>query len=238
MTPYDDIPLSDRDREILRVISVYLIAASDRARGSNTVPFESIEISKEDSHILADCLGALLRDERFLEKVKFSEAIIRPNAVNRKPVRNTFILRERFGHSRGKEDRISAWEQFYFDFGNMPFHEFLEIESKIFQAAELHPKVSYLLLRLLDEHKKYVEDPRHMKQLSKPGTIVRSFSKIRDQLDVAEDLFGKGAVLSNYSLAAIGTIVSDSTAFWVTRDYSTAGTISTLGAAALSLRKR
>lgn len=238
MTPYDDIPLSKNDRLILSVLSNYLLAIHDRVRAKNQVPDSEVEISQDDAHELADALAVLLRDKAFIEKVKFSEAIVRPNALKRKSLRDTFIMRERYSKAMGREERFAAWEQFYFDFGNMPFQEFLSLESTLFEAADLHPKVSSLLLRLLDEHRKYVDDPRSMSNLSRTGSTGRRLEAVRKSLKKPTDLFGVGATLSTFDIAAIGTIVCNTSAMWLSKDWSTAGTISTLGGAALAARSR
>ncbi len=120
----------------------------------------------------------------------------------------------------------------------MPFQEFLSIESKLFETADLHPKVSSLLLRLLDEHRKYVDDPRKMTGLSKTGSTNRRFHAVQKSLRRPVDLFGVCATLSTFNVAAIGTVVCNTSAMWLSKDWSTAGTISTLGGAALAARNR
>jgi hypothetical protein len=231
---YRLIKPSDRDREIIQIISETILQSIGEISGKNDGHPKDIYISDEDAAELLMLLEKLLNDPTFQRKVGFVEAIAGRNGLLKQKLARVYFANSRGLGKSGTAGNIeNEWRNFVNGYATLSFDKFISQERDILCATGFHPVVANLLLNMIFDTRDRIE--RHPE--SRKGSIVKAVDKtvnaLRDR--IVSPTFGKTIKLVN--LSSVGIIVSDSAALFTTKDLNIAGTLSTLSGAALSLKK-
>ncbi len=112
----------------------------------------------------------------------------------------------------------------------MPLTHFLRMEAKLASAANVHPRVKALILKLVEAKLTLIEEVRFGRQKLRDRAISDPPKQLLAALQ-KKDPVGKPP-MKTAKLVGIMTIVMDLSAMYTTRDWSVAAFLSTIAGAA------
>lgn len=227
----------------LRLLSLLVGLLQDQSTGAQKVANLSenlIALSDEEARELTTLLETLLGNREFLEATHFVEGLTDRRGYNERELRTLFLdARKRKGRSKALAS--ANWSDFQARIGiqinvgwgvrarKMTFEQFLELERKLFLRLGFHPSVAELLLQLLVRQNNAVESIRNSETDLKRGSIKRVVAALIAQLRERSGL--PDLRIPTTRVAGLATFVSNMSVLFTTRDWSTAGTMSTIAGA-------
>jgi hypothetical protein len=238
-----DIFLTAADRELLTLLAD-LVLSWDSASNSNIsrteIPLSNVEASR-----LLELLEQFVSSKKFVEGSYLIERILGGGSLYDKDLRDIYLSwRRRAGRSRAVATiqwenllgRIGIWTSAR---GNpnvwyrasarpMSLDHFMRMESKLANAADLHPRVRVLILNLVKARLSFIEEVRFGRKKLNPRSISGPPKDLLSTLK--HDKIGPPPMKTT-KLAGIMTIVMDFTVLYTTRDWSVAAFLSTIAGA-------
>ena len=246
MAIYDpNIVLTDADREAIALLAQLILAASGEDSSSNLAP-ETAPLSISQAMRLLDLLEQLVTSKKFVEGAYFAEGVANGEGWEDDRLREIYLSwRKRFGFTRVAS--TYSWTDFVVRSGFstgpnawmwpamgrartvvMTYDHFTKMERRLAKAAGLHPRVVRLIEALIEDGRAQIEGIRERRISVSPGTI-RSFAD-KFLSDLKRAMHGKERrSMSRRKLVAMTTLVMDSGALFITRDWTATATISMIG---------
>jgi hypothetical protein len=239
--------LTDTDRELLQLLAELVTDTPFKYRG-NLSPGETA-LSDEEAYRLVELLDELQSSRKFIEGSYFVEKITMGVNKPDSDLREIFLSwRKHYGRSRALSS--GHWRNFLHRLGienyassylvgdpfiqgkQMSYEYFREMERTLLSQRGVSQRIRAIVLTVVDTYAKDVNAARKGERklpdgaISKlPATIIHSLSSKAGSRS-----------LSSSKIAGLMTAVTDMSVLFTTRDWSVAGTISTIagGFAAVS----
>lgn len=240
--------LTDDDREVLALLA-QLVLTSEEGGGRNLLRGE-IALSPHEAHRLLVLLEQFVSSKLFLEGSYFTEQLANGEGLTNVRLKEIYLSwRSRRGRTRVAS--TYTWHEFTVRSGlvtskdawiwpqrlnrspvrPMLLSHFVAMERKLTNAAGLHPRVANLVMEFVESALPYVDKIREMQASVEPGTInsfVKEFiNDLHDHTRGQEKL-----PMSRKRVIGLSTIIMDTAALFATRDWTTAGVLSSLAAVA------
>lgn len=234
--------LSQADREALLLLGQ--LALSTHPEQSN-LSIDEVPLSPSEAERLLYLLEEFISSRRFLEGSYFAEGVANGDGHTDDRLKEIYLSwRTRTGRTRVAS--TYAWNEFVLRAGfnssmnawmwprsgrspvrPMSLAHFVQMERKLVNAVGLHPRVRGLILDFVEDGLPQLEVLRERKASISPGSIRNFVRSSVDALSVT--VVGKeGAPMSRRKIIALSTILMDTAALFVTRDWTATGVLSTL----------
>jgi hypothetical protein len=238
--------LSDADREALLLLGQ--LALTSHAEQSN-VAIDEIALSPAEAERLLFLLDQFATSKRFLEGSYFAEGIAKGDGHKNKRLKEIYLSwRKRLGFTRVAS--TYTWNEFVvragFGFGEnawmwpragrnavtqMDLKYFLAMEEKLVDAIGLHPRVRNLIVKFVDARLLHLDALREGQREVRPGSIRRLVQSFVS--DLATVPTGReDRPMSRNRVIGLSVILMDTSALFVTRDWTATGVLSTLASVA------
>lgn len=242
-----ELILTKDDCEALALLGQ--LAINSEGGGSN-VGRDIVQLSPSEAGRLLTLLEQFAASKLFVEGSYFSEQIGNGRGFDDDRLKRIYLSwRSRRGFTNVFSGQ--SWREFIFRAGfnsnsdawmwphsmsrsplrPMPLKHFLRMENHLATYANLHPRIKNLILQFVESALPSIESMRNGK-LSIPegavGLILNDFIR-----DLSYHIDGREKTpMTRRRVIAVSTIVMDTAALFATRDWTAAGVLSTLAAAA------
>ena len=238
-----EIHLGESDKELLVLLGGLLTGASlaqPSNHSSDEVPLSDCEAAR-----LIELLEELIVSRRFIESTSFVEELSRGENANLKGARKIFTeWRTKTG--RNKSMSWLHWNEFLHRFscridqktttvvsksGEMTFSYFLKMERILLKEISVNPRVASIVMHFVSKYQSEVEAARCGDAPMLAGSII---AQPKALLDALKKSVGNGIGVPAFStqrLVGIITVVANTSVLFTTRDWSVAGTFSTIAGA-------
>lgn len=241
MSIYPPTPkLSANDKRLLVLMARLLIERLDRLPSQSNLTGDRVALTDDEAEELLQRLEQLVSDEGFKRVCYFVEGLSSPQ-------KNLRVLREIYLSARKQLGRSRAvasmhWSDFLVRLGirdhdawhirstPMSLDHFHGMERKLLQSAQLNPRVVNFIMKIVAAQDGELEAIRAANRQLMKGTV-------RDAIEVPLSKLRKmhGKIvdrdMSATRLAAAMTVICNSSVMFTTRDWSVAGTLSTMAGA-------
>lgn len=246
MTLYPPKPeLSESDKRLLVLLARLLLEHMDSNMGESNLPQGMLALTDEEANELLDNLEILVNSKEFTEACYFVEGMSIPGTQEEGRLREIYLSsRKRRGRTRAMASR--HWSEFQQRLGlpksvvwgtsaiPMSYEYFQKMEMQLLSAAHLHPRIIELIMRVVGDQVHNVEEIRRGQKSLEHGTVkplvADPFFRWRDG-----SLESRGLEISANRIAATITIVANISVLFTTRDWSVAGTLSTMTGALVAI---
>ncbi|MEL7691749.1 hypothetical protein [Citromicrobium bathyomarinum] len=242
------IALSEVDRELLELLGQLLL--SQHCLGHN-MPAVNVPLSLAEANRLLYLLESFVESRYFREAAYFIEGMANGDAWSNDNLREIYLSWRKYkGRSRAMSSR--HWNEFVVRAGfnssensaiyaggfrqapvrPMPLEHFVKMEAKLAGSANIHPRVTQLILELVTEASPKITALRKSKGGLKKDSVWTGVRNLADKIsEVARGL--ERHPVSKFELVAITTTVLDASAMYTTRDWTATGVLSNLAAVSL-----
>lgn len=229
--------LSDSDKALLRILSRIAMGYSLPPAPPSNLAQDAAPLGDEEARELLQLLEALLTSYEFRMSTAFVQGLVAGKASDDGPREIYLSERKRRGRTRVLASR--RWAEFEVRLGlrgshgylppdvAMSLETFFGLERRLLDAAGIHKRVVDVAIGLLQADRRTLEDLRRGRRSLGDDAIrslfVSEANEIRRSLQA-----GSGREIKIRKLVGMITIVSNMGALFTTRDWSVAGTLSTL----------
>jgi hypothetical protein len=239
MTLYPPTPVySDADKRLLVLLSKLLLECIDSDAAGSNLPSGMVALTEKEADELVSSLEKLVNSREFMETCYFVEGLTLPEAMQDPRIREIYLSRRK---QRGRTRLMASthWAEFLVRLGlgryaawgvrasPMDFEYFQRMEQRMLSASGLHPKVIELVMDVIHSQTTRLQEIRSGERLLKHGTVkplvADPIFRWRASRQGPQDL-----QISRKSVVAAITIVADASVLFTTRDWSVAGTLSTM----------
>jgi hypothetical protein len=238
--------LADTDRELLRLIGDLILSWNDQPH-SNAAG-EQVPLSNAEAVRLLELLDQFVTSKKFVEGSYLIEKLFGAESLYDSELRDIYLSwRHRVGKSRAVAKiqwenllgRVGIWTT---SRGNpdvwyrasarpMPFDHFVRMEAKLAHAAQVHPRVKALILRLVNARSSFIEEVRFGRDKLPAHTISDPPKELLEALRRDSSSPVGPPPMKTSKLVGIMTIVMDFSALYTTRDWSVTAFLSTVAGA-------
>ena len=234
--------LNAQEKELLRILAELLVSEYLETNQPTNFTSKEVVLSDAEADTLLQLLVQLLTSREFIEKSAFVEYACQGELFNNKRARQIFATySRRNGYSKALTN--VAWENFVERFNGggrgpsklitteeMSFAHFYSMEKKLFSELVPYSLLVSELLIYIRRVESQIEQARHG-QLRQSVDLMKPIKAIADGLDRGNRLFAR------VNLSSVFIVVANSGVLFTTRDWNTAGGISTIGGALLGILK-
>lgn len=238
--------LSDTEKAILVVVSEILLENLDALPVCANRVDSLVPVSDEQAENLLRLVSELTSSRVFLERWFFIHNVVGPSLFA-----DDERLRKLFGSLRGMRGRqylsLDGWWKAYLarlgvsnaqyrgrTIQPLSFDEFVKLEKRLFLDLNLDPRISEILMSLVERQRDLIEEQRSIQldrsmisPLSVAGIPRAILGPLRTALtEILADKFRRE--LPRDYLSGLATIVSNLSVLGTTRDWDVTGTISGL----------
>ena len=237
-----EIQFSKQDKDLLRLLARIVLEHETRPLGISNLPRGRAALSDSDAVELINLLTLFAQSQSFIEAAWFVEGLSKGT--------DTSELREMYLSRRARRGRSRAlasthWREFltrlgitqYRDFqmpGQLPFEQFLRLENRLLRDTGINPQVVEVVLRTIRGERDRIAEMWVGGAPIPDGEIRSSLVRLTRAL---EDRDGRPTNREVDVRRAVGAIalISDVSVLFTTRDWSVAGTLSTMFSAGLAI---
>ena len=248
MTVYDPVPrLNSNDKRLLHLLGELLIEQLDAESSlSNSAP-DRVVLSDREASELLELIERLVSTREFLEKISFVERIVDGQLEDERDVKEIYLA----GRRRAGRKRVASswqWADFQVRLGisrwpimrpprsrTMDFKHFLEMEGRLCTALNTHPRVTALIINLIQTTETDIEVIRSSKKRISLQIVRNVVQPIIEGLKTSQRGGSDHNAIGKYNVSALWTVIADTSVFFATRDWGVAGTISTIAGALMSI---
>ena len=234
--------LSPSERELIALLSKLLVQPV--LDGSN-IQIDVVPLSPVEGCKLLELLEKLVNSRRFRETAYFVEGLSKYDDSDHFDLREIFLSwRKKRGRSRAMSS--THWRAFLNRIGitefryssaarsdipspQMTYAYFKEMEYRLLARENINPRVGQLIMSVIDKYEDEVEQSRSGQLAIPQGAILRLVEKVMGRVEQRSNLAVEP--LKSGQVAGLCTIIADSAAIFTTRDWSVAGTMSTMAGA-------
>lgn len=234
--------LTSTERELLRLLAEILVGPIPR--GGSNYPSDTSVLSQSEATRLLKLLEDFAELKKFKQGAYFAEQITKPDLSHDDNLREIYLSwRKRNGRSRALAS--TQWFDFLRRFGRMrqnyayvrgltkapdemSYAHFREMEKLLLTGSTLHPRVTSIIMQVIDNFEMQVESSRFGFSPLKSGAISNLPKIVISSVQNFIDRNSPDILLSNTQVSGLMTVVSDVSIMFTTRDWGVAGTISTI----------
>lgn len=243
MVTYPPTPtLSTNDRRLIKLMATLLLEQIEGQSISSNRSADEVVLTDQEAGELLELLDRLVESKQFVETATFVEGLAGANTVNDRQLREIYLsARKRKGRSRAVASY--HWAEFCVRLGivkgpiwnvsatPMSLEHFYEMERRLLSAAGVAPRVIAVVMKVVIAQSSGLQRLREGKQSLSRGVvkqaIIDPFLRLRER---SAQRIGSRQV-SVTRVAAALTLMSDISIMFTTRDWSVAGTLSTMAGA-------
>lgn len=227
----------DRDRaQLVRLLSRLL--EEKLLSKNNNLPDGEVVLSDDENRLLGKLIESVSKDRSFYVALAFVDGLLGSRKLDEGQLREIY-LSERKQHGYSRILSSGAWHQFKTRLGGpardisvylraarrMPFDHFIRMEQYLLSMLQVRKEVDAFLIDVIERHRNDIELARETLFERAAPRIVNLEERTRKLL---EELQVRRDSLSTNQVAGLTTVIANSTALFSTRDWSAAGTISTM----------
>ena len=236
--------LSDADREALRLLGELALAAEQD--GGANLHHDSAPLSASQAERLLNLLEQFIESKRFIEGSYFAEGVANGHGWEDRRLKEIYLSwRKRLGLTRVAS--TYTWNEFVVRAGfftgteawmyprparsptrPMPLHHFMAMEDRLSKAADLHPRVAKLIEDFIGSRLPQIEAIRTHEVEVATGSLRAFATSFVEELQ--RTLNGnERECMTRRKLIAMSTLLMDTGALFITRDWTATATISMIG---------
>jgi hypothetical protein len=242
MPVYPPTPeFSAADKRLLLLMSKLALESLAHHAAGRNLPSDRVSLTNDEAAELVASLEQFVNSREFLEAASFVEGITSPDPHEEKRTREIYLsVRKRKGRSRALAS--THWAEFRIRLGMsnqgarnarampMEFDYFRHMERDLLLAAGIDPRVVDLADRLILKKRSELEQMRSGQLAIGRGNLKRTVAgPIKDGRINGAGILDQG--ISTLRVLASIQIVTDISVLFTTRDWSVAGTLSTMSGA-------
>lgn len=240
------LALTKSDCEVLILLGQLVLATEGQK--TDNLPINAVILSPADALRLLQLLEEFVSSKLFVEGSYFTEGIANNSDADDDRLREIYLSwRSRRGHSRISSGYV--WAEFLHRVGfnggrdgwyvngqarnspvrPMPLELFVSMERKLLQVSGLNPRVSELIMEMVQSAMPAVQSLRANENKIQKGSIRRF---VKDTIeDISEHIGGREKeLMSRRKIIALSTVILDTSALFTTRDWTATGVISGIAA--------
>ena len=238
--------LTDTDRELLRLIGELVLSWNSQDHSNATC--DEVPLSDTEAIRLLELLEQFVTSKKFVEGSYLIERLFGPGALYDGELRDIYLSwRRRAGKSRAVAriqwenllGRVGIWttsrgnpDVWYRASANpMPIDHFVRMEARLANAAQVHPRVKALILKLVNTRLSFIQDVRFGREELAPNSISEPPKELLATLRRESGSRVGVPPMKTSKLVGIMTIVMDFSAIYTTRDWSVTAFLSTIAGA-------
>ena len=232
---------SETDKRLRVLMAKLLLEHMDQGAVGSNLPAGMVTLTDGEANELIARIEDLVNSRDFLEASYFVEGLTIPGVEEEARVREIYLSARR---RRGRTRVLASthWSEFQVRLGitrnvvrgtraePMSFEYFREMEKRLLLAAGIHRRVIELVIRVVGSQAPQIEEIRIGQRSLGHGTVrqlvIDPLRRWHEQLANFQ-----GRHVSTTRIAAALTIVADTGVLFTTRDWSVAGTLSTMAGA-------
>jgi hypothetical protein len=244
---YNPRVTSDEDR--VRMVQLLSRLLEERLLANNrNLPIDGVALSESENREIRRLVQSISSDRSFFVAVAFVDGLLGSKKLTEEQLREIYLSeRKRRGYSRALAS--GTWYDFRTRLGGpsgslstylrgarrMPFEHFLKMEDRLLSVLGVGSPVRVLVVSVVNSHRQRIEKLRdQIFSGSDPEKepLEHLVQELLKQLDERRDM------LSTNQIAGLATLIANTTVLFSTRDWSVAGTMSTMagGLALLSTK--
>jgi hypothetical protein len=247
MAIYPPTPrFSDADKRLLALLGRLLLERVEARQTLSNLPLRSIALSDAEAEELLRRITQLLSSKEFLEAAHFVEALTLGGGAEEAHARELYLSnRKRRGRSRAMAS--THWLEFRARLGlsssNLKFShytlpmsldQFQEMERRLLQGSDLNPTVVELIMEPLISSLSDIQEMRAGNRPLHHGSLKKIlFEPYRSWRSGKAPAMDREVSVRQVSATIL--LVADVSVLFTTRDWSVAGTLSTMAGAAIEL---
>ncbi len=234
-----EVRLGESDKRLLSLMEKLLMEQSSHGSRSNNFGVGQIVLSDAEASELAERLEKLLDSRQFFEASYFIQGL--SDNRSRDDLREMYLAaRKRNGRSRMMSsqlwadfsarlggERVSAWGS---DVKMMTRKHFFKMERKLLIAAGLQEQTASAVMSLIEAQSDEIDRIRSGQRKLQSGLIREVLHNSLKSVQGPSSLLKANRISSSRISASI-VIIADCSVLFSTRDWSVAGTLSTLAGA-------
>ncbi|NQU69198.1 MAG: hypothetical protein HQ514_01545, partial [Rhodospirillales bacterium] len=215
--------LLPEDARLLKLIAELILYQTDGDLPSNLVG-DKKPLSDRQSKDLLELLESLYDRKDFRENMLFIEGVFDDSSPDERSYREIYLSRrKKLGHSRAMASM--HWADFRYRLGKvnrqhwgsnvtpMEFRHFERMERRLFRELGINPRVSDLLMQMIEAQRIQIEQARNTTTHESKGLLQNVFKSTVSNLKKYPD-----STMSVNRLSAIMTIVANTSVLYTTRD--------------------
>jgi len=230
------LSVSDASEELIYFIAYRL--DEFLSQKSHNAPMSEVIFSPRESTHLEECANRVLEDRNLFYSLYFVEKLFSDTAVSEEELREIYLTqRKRFGYDRALSS--ARWHEYVTRLGmrkgslstylrgaeQMTFEHFIRMERRLLEIFNTPPQVTSFALEMIHENQEVIEQLRRTPFDNRSKKTSFTFvDKVKSSLISIRE---KNSMPPE-KLSALMVVVTNSTSLFSSRDWSVAGTISTM----------
>lgn len=227
----------DQDRSRLVQLLGHLLDEK-LSSANNNLPVGELALSASERAELQKLVEKVSTERSFFIALIFVDGLLGKKGATEDSLREIYISeRKRRGYSRALSS--GAWHQFKTRLGGrsqdlstylraarrMPYEHFIRMERRLLDFFNLSDGVREYVIKTVEKERANLEAIREVLFTRSQGAYHSVQENTKELLDQVRQ---RGETMSSQQLAGLLCVVADSSALFTTRDWSVAGTISTM----------
>ena len=242
---YSPKPAIDRDRSRLVELLGQLLDEK-LSSDNNNLPAGELALSASERTELQDLVERVSTERSFFVALVFVDGILGNKGATEQSLREIYVSeRKRRGYSRVLSS--GAWHQFKTRLGGrsedlstylraarrMPYEHFMRMERRLLSFYRLPDRVRDYVVNTVEKERAKLESIREVLFTRSHDAYHSVQQNTKELLDQVRQ---RGETMSSQQLAGLVCVVADSSVLFTTRDWSVAGTISTMAGSVVLAR--